>query len=116
MDLLKTVKEVYRIIEDKIGEDITVIDVSEFTAITSYMVFCSGQTAKHTKAICDEIHWKLKKHKTKLYPLGIEGYPDTGWVLMDYGDFMVHIFTREMREYYRLEKLWGQGKEVKLNI
>jgi ribosome-associated protein len=81
-----------------------VIDVGDILSITDHFVICSGGSDRQIKTIADEIQRKLGEAKRK--PLRTEGGPDTGWILLDYGDFVVHVFSDEARDYYDLERLW----------
>jgi len=81
-----------------------VIDVGPILAITDHFVICSGGSDRQVKTIADEVERKLREEKRK--PLRTEGSPDTGWMLLDYGDFVVHVFSDEARSYYDLERLW----------
>jgi ribosome-associated protein len=87
--------------------DIRVLDVREVVSYTDYFVICSGNTERQTKAIHDAIHLELKDH-SGLLPRRTEGDRQARWILMDYLDCVVHIFTPEARSFYRLEQLWGE--------
>ena len=89
----------------KKGQDIVKMDLRGISMITDYFVICSGGNAPQIKAICDHVDDELGK--CGVAPLRIEGYQDAHWVLMDYGDFVVHIFYGDDRAYYDLERLWG---------
>lgn len=80
------------------------------TTITDYFVICSGESTTQVKAIGEQIELKLKEVKTA--PLGIEGLKNNLWVLMDYGDVIIHIFEEETRAFYELEKLWIDAKKI----
>jgi ribosome-associated protein len=99
-------------IEDIKGFDITVLDVSKLTSMTHYMIICSANSSRQTKAIADNIYVQLK---AKGYnPRGLEGEKDGEWVLVDLDDVIVHIMVPTTRAYYNLEQLWGgDGKHVK---
>ncbi len=90
--------------EDKKALDIEKIDISGTTVIADYFVICSGTSSTHVKGIADEIEFKFKEQGEA--PLRIEGYDTAKWILMDYGDVIVHVFYEEDREYYNLERLW----------
>jgi ribosome-associated protein len=92
---------------DKKAIDIQVLDVSDIVGYTDYFVICSGNTERQTKAIKDGIYDELK-HEGVL-PRRVEGERQAHWILMDYLDAVVHIFTPEARAYYRLEQLWGEA-------
>ena len=99
-----------RIIEaaaDKKAIDIRVLDVRGMVGYTDFFVICSGNTERQTKAIHDAIHEDLKR--SGVLPRRVEGARESRWVLMDYLDAVVHIFTPDAREFYRLEQLWGEA-------
>jgi ribosome-associated protein len=92
---------------DKKARDIVVLDLRGVLGYTDLFVICTGNTDRQAKAIHDGIHQALKAEHG-LLPRRVEGLTEARWVLMDYLDVVVHIFTPETREYYRLEQLWGE--------
>jgi len=96
------------IASDKKAADIRILDLRGIVGYTDYFVICTGNTERQTKAIHDGIHEELKKQHG-LLPRRVEGDREARWVLMDYLDCVVHIFTPQAREYYRLEQLWGEA-------
>jgi ribosome-associated protein len=96
------------IASDRKATDIRILDLRGIVSYTDYFVICSGNTDRQTKAIHDAIHEQLKKEH-RLLPRRVEGDREARWVLMDYLDCVVHIFTPEARGYYRLEQLWGEA-------
>jgi ribosome-associated protein len=96
------------IASDKVAQDIRVFDLREIVSYTDYFVICSGGTERQTKAIHDAIHQELKDVHGRL-PRRVEGLTESRWILMDYLDAVVHIFTPDARSYYRLEQLWGDA-------
>jgi len=93
--------------------DVTILDVSGLTVIADYFIICSAESTTQVKAIAGSIEEELaKKHKK---PLGIEGIAHSHWILLDYGDFIVHVFEQETREYYSLEKLWMDAKIIEID-
>ncbi|HTU77159.1 MAG TPA: ribosome silencing factor [Solirubrobacteraceae bacterium] len=94
--------------EDKKAIDLVELDLRGVLGYTDYFIVCSGNTGRQAKAIHDGILEGLK-HEHDTLPRRVEGSADTGWILMDYLDVVVHIFTPEMREFYRLEQLWGEA-------
>ena len=93
---------------DKLALDVVVIDLHDVIGYTDYFVICTGNTDRQTKAIHDRIHEGLKKEHG-LLPRRVEGLAEARWILMDYLDVVVHVFTPEAREFYRLEQLWGEA-------
>ncbi len=99
---------------DKKAEDVRLLDVRPVTYLADYFVICSGATARQVKAIADEIDMRLSAER--VYPMSVEGFPDCRWVLMDYGDVVVHIFENEAREFYDLDGLWGVAPRVPVPV
>ena len=93
---------------DKKAVDVRILDLRGIVGYTDFFVIASGNTERQTKAIHDAIHVELKKEH-RLLPRRVEGDREARWVLMDYLDAVVHIFTPEAREYYRLDQLWGEA-------
>ena len=96
---------------DKKARDVTVLDMREAVAYTDFLVICTGNTERQTQAIEDAIYRELKAGdggEAGTTPERVEGKPESRWILMDYLDCVVHIFTPAARDYYRLETLWGE--------
>jgi len=93
---------------DKKAMDLVELDLAGILDYTDRFVICSGNTDRQTKAIADGIQEGLKKDHG-ISPRRIEGLPEARWILMDYLDVIVHVFTPEAREFYRLEQLWGEA-------
>lgn len=100
---------------DKKAEDIVVLDLSELSDVCDYYVIATGQNNRLVDAIVDEIEEKVHKNLGEK-PLSIEGREERSWILMDYGSVLVHVFTPEAREFYRLEKLWGDAPQLELDL
>jgi ribosome-associated protein len=98
--------------EEKQAKDIRVLDLREVTSFADFFVVCNGTNTRQNQAISNEIEVSLK-HLGR-YPISIEGYTNADWILIDYGDFLVHIFTEKARQFYDLERLWRDAKLVKL--
>ena len=98
--------------EAKQARNLVVLDVRSCTSFTDYFVICSGANSRQIQAIADEVEQSLKKQGE--YPTSVEGYENAEWVLVDYGDFVVHIFSEKARTYYDLERLWRDAKTVKI--
>lgn len=86
------------------------LDIRGISSFTDYFIICSGDNPKQIQAIYDEIEQVLKK--AGVIPLHREGTLDSGWMVLDYGDMVVHVFSPEEREYYQLEKLWANAKPL----
>ncbi len=96
---------------DKKALDLDVLEVDELTSIGDYFILCSATSQRQTQAIADNITEKMRQEEG-LKPLLIEGTTPGRWVLIDFGDFIVHIFTEETRRFYGLERLWGDAPNV----
>jgi ribosome-associated protein len=93
---------------DRKALDIVQLDLRRIVGYTDYFVICTGRSDRQTKAIHDAIHLGMKSEHG-LLPRRVEGLPQARWILMDYLDVVVHVFTPDTREYYRLEQLWGEA-------
>jgi len=96
---------------DKKAFDLAVLGVSELTSIADYFVLCSANTERQTQAIADNVMEKVRNEQS-VKPLLVEGTTPGRWILIDYGDFIVHVFTEECRRYYGLERLWGDAPNM----
>ncbi len=101
-----------RAAQSKQAEEIMVLDLSGVTCFTDYFVICTGGNSRQVQAISDEVGLKLKAVGD--LPVSLEGYEGAEWILADYGDFLVHVFSPKSREYYGLERLWRAGKVVEI--
>ena len=100
---------------DKKAIDLTVLDLRGVSSYTDYFVVCSGNTDRQTKAIHDAILEGMKKDHGVL-PRRVEGVGESRWILIDYFDVVVHVFVPEVREFYRLEQLWGDVPRVDVEL
>lgn len=90
--------------------DLRILDLREITSFTDFFVLCSVSNPRQGHAVADEVQKRLKEQGE--LPISIEGYDAADWILMDYGDFIVHVFSETARAYYDLERLWRHGKVV----
>jgi ribosome-associated protein len=112
-DLKKQVSEAVSACQEKKAEELTVLELDQTTgAFTDYFVMCSGTNPRQVQAISDEVELRLKR--AGHYPNSIEGYKQAEWVLIDYVDFVVHIFSEQARKYYDLERLWKSAKKIEI--
>ena len=95
---------------DKKADDLVVLDLRKAAGFTDYFVICTGQNARQIKAIADAVEEALADGHVK--PAHVEGYGHAEWVLLDYFDFVVHVFGAETRRFYGLERLWGSATPV----
>ena len=100
---------------DKKGEDVQVLDLTELSDVCDYFVLATGTNNRQVDSIVDEIEEKVAEACGE-HPFSIEGREQKTWMLMDYGSVVVHVFTPEARDFYRLEKLWGDAPQLPLNL
>jgi ribosome-associated protein len=98
---------------DKKAEEIVQLDLRGLISYTDFFVICTGRSDRQVKAIHDGIQLGMKQNHGVM-PTRVEGVAEAAWILMDYGDVLVHVFTPEMRELYRLEQLWGEAPSLAL--
>ena len=114
MEAFKLKEKIVEILENKKALDLSVIDIGGISILADAFVICSGTSSTHIKALADEVEFKMGelgqhcRHK--------EGYESARWILMDYGDVVVHIFHEEDRGFYKLERLWADGKFSGTNL
>lgn len=101
-------------LEEKKAEDIQVIDISEISAIADYFIISNGTNRSQIQALADSVEEKLGRAGAPCRQ--IEGYDTANWILMDFLDIVVHIFDRDNRTFYDLERIWRDGKQVPLSI
>ena len=101
-----------RILDDKQGKDIIIIDISNKASFADYFVLASGNSERQIGALSDEVDDRFQKEG--ITPKSIEGHRSSGWILMDYGDVIVNVLTTEMRDRYNIEKAWGDGEFITL--
>ena len=111
MEAVDLVKAIAAILDDKKAEDVKVIHTTEQTIISDYFVIATGTSSTHVKALSDELEFSMK-NKHGLLPKGVEGRA-SGWILLDYGTVLVHLFLREQREYYNIERLWEDAPSLR---
>lgn len=104
------VKIAVKALEDKKGEDIRVIDIQNVSILADYFIIASGSNASQVQAMADSVEEELYKagHECRQ----VEGYNTANWILMDYNDIIVHVFSREDRLFYDLERIWRDGKQI----
>ncbi len=110
MEALALAQKTIEAASDKQASDIVLLDARNVCSFADYFVICSGESARQLQSIHDEIEHALKEEGVR--PVHFEGTTDSGWMLLDYGDVIVHIFAPEEREFYQLDKLWEEAKPV----
>ncbi|NLL77586.1 MAG: ribosome silencing factor [Clostridiales bacterium] len=101
-----------KVLEDKKAEDIRVIDIGEVSILADYFIIASGSNRSQIQALADNVEEQLGRAGLALKQ--IEGYDNANWVLLDFGDIIVHVFDKENRLFYDLERIWRDGKQVSL--
>ena len=113
MQQLELLKALAAILDNKKAVGLTAIHTTEQTILADYFLICTGTSTTHVKALAEELEFEMK-NQYGILPKGVEGRA-TGWILLDYGTVLVHIFLQEQREYYNLERLWEDGEKIMLN-
>ena len=109
---LEQARRIAGLAEEKLAQDIVILDMRPVCAYTDFFVVCSGQNPRQTKAIVDEVRYRLKQDDEKVLPHSLEGEREGDWIVADYLDVVLHVFTPETRQFYRLEDLWGDVPAV----
>lgn len=114
MDSTTKLDNIIKILDDKKAKDIQSLKIEGLSIITDYFVICTGSSTTHIRALADEVMEKMKENSYEVYHL--EGYDTARWVLVDFGEVILHIFHEEDRKFYNLERLWADSKNShKLN-
>ena len=109
----KLVKLIVKALEDKKGGSIRVIDIRQVSIMADYFIIADGSNANQVQALSDNVAEEMAKAGKPDYR--IEGYQSAGWILMDYGDIIVHIFSKDDRLFYDLERIWRDGKVIDIS-
>ena len=112
-DLDERILVALRAASDKKALRMTALDLRNFVSFTDYFIIMSGTNQRQVQAICDGVERELKK-QLKVRPARIEGYNSAEWALLDYGDFIIHVFEEQARQFYDLERLWREARRVPL--
>jgi len=113
LNSIEQARRIAGIAQDKLAEDVVILDMRPVCVFTDFFVVCGGRNSRQTKAIWDEIQARMKKDE-RLLPRSIAGEAEATWIVADYLDVVLHVFTPETRAYYRLEDLWGDVPNVEL--
>jgi ribosome-associated protein len=108
--LVRFIKTAVKAASDKFGEDIVILNIGGVSSLADYFLIVTGGNVNQIKAIADEIDRKLRDEG--VYPKHTEGYDSASWVLLDYGFMIIHIFDRESRNFYSIERLWSDARTV----
>ena len=110
---LDQARRIAALAQEKLAEDVVILDMRPVCVYTDFFVLATGRNARQTKAIFDEVYGQLKQEGKQL-PRSVEGQNEAEWIIADYLDVVLHVFTPETRRYYRLEDLWGDVPAVEL--
>jgi len=114
--MVKNVEELTQIVAnaagDKKAHDLLILDIRGLSVIADYFVLCNGQSNTQVQAIAEAVRQKMAQSGVPVK--GVEGYDEAKWILLDFGDIIVHVFRQEEREFYNLERLWGDAPQVNL--
>ncbi len=110
MDINKITKAAWEALSDKKANNIVILDIGEISVIADYFIIADGGSPSQINALVDNVEEKLAELNVR--PVNIEGIQNASWVLMDYGDIIIHIFSKNDREFYDLERIWADCKEV----
>jgi ribosome-associated protein len=106
-------RELVAIAESKLASDVVVLDVRELVGYTDFLIVCTARNERQATAIHDEVYLRMKRDHGRL-PASVEGERDAQWVLIDYLDCVLHVFVPELRDRYRLERLWGEARRLEV--
>lgn len=104
---------IVKALDSKKAEDIKVIKVGDLTVIADYFVIADGTSSTQTKALADEAEYKMQENG--VVPNRVQGNNGSNWVIIDYGDIVVHVFSKEQRDFYNLERLWRDGDDIDIS-
>lgn len=111
MNSYELAKQTAQLLDSKKAENISVIKIDAISSLADYFVIATGRGSTHVRSLSDELEEKLKEQG--VVPARIEGYRSDSWILLDYSQVVVHIFTQEARDFYDLDRLWADGTKVK---
>jgi|SRR5579884_986186 len=114
LNSLAQARRIAALAQEKLAEDVVILDMRPVCTFTDYFVIASGRNPRQTAAIWDEIHGRMKQEQ-RLIPRSVDGTQEGTWILADYLDVVLHVFTPEARSFYKLEDLWGDVPAVELD-
>ena len=114
MTSIDQARRIAALAHEKLARDVVILDMQPVCTYTDYFVVCTGSNARQTKGIWDEVHARLKKDD-RLLPRSVAGEREATWIVADYLDVVLHVFTPDARDFYRLDDLWGDVPSVELD-
>jgi ribosome-associated protein len=111
---LEQARRIAGLAQEKLARDVVILDMRPVCSYTDFFVICTGQNPRQTAGIYDEVHAQMKRDDVRLLPRSVEGQREATWIVADYLDVVLHIFTPDARDYYRLEELWGDVPSVEV--
>lgn len=112
-DAINMLRTAYKALDDKKAYDIKILDIKKISSIADYMVIADGTNKNQVQAMCDAVTEEMGK--AGFLSKSIEGYSEGGWILLDYYDIIIHIFSDEARRFYDIERIWSDGKYVDIS-
>lgn len=109
-EIRKMAAQAVEALEDKKAEDIRILDIREVSVVADYFIIASGNNRNQIQAFADEIEQRLGR--AGYYPKSLEGYENANWILLDFGDLVIHLFDKENRFFYDLERIWRDGRQI----
>ena len=113
MEQKQMLETIIKALDSKRAEDIQLIGIKDLTIVADYFVIANGTSNTQTKALADEVEFQLKQKGIE--PIRTEGYQGATWIVLDYGNVVVHVFYKETRDYYKLERLWQDGEQIDIS-
>ncbi len=107
------IETIVKALDSKKGDDIQVLKIKDLTIISDYFVIANGNSSTQTKALADEVEFRMKEKG--IMPDRTEGYQSSNWIILDYDDIIVHVFYKETRSYYNLERLWSDAEQIDIS-
>ena len=107
MSSLEQARRIAGIAQDKLAEDVVILDMRPVCVYTDFFVVCSGRNPRQVRAIWDDVRERMKHDDERVLPRSVDGERESSWIVGDFLDVVLHVFTPEARDYYRLEELWG---------
>lgn len=114
MEGMEKVQTIAKILDEKKADNIKAVRIKDLTVIADYFVIAGATSSTQVRALADEVDFQMSQKGIE--PLRVEGHPSSGWTILDYGDVVVHVFYKDTRNFYDLERLWADGTEVPLTF